>query len=1105
MKMKLFRFLKRSKNKIRLKHKLSVSQENGTIFIQGAFSKEFYCAKELWVKVRETGEMHQAAEIKPNPSFAFGISLDELLSHLSEEEQAALDLFIKVSVRVDSLEKELDQDAAEIAVRDGVEYAEYLIRLGRFQHTSIKYPAPYRTDDNKTVHLFVTKKGNVSILLNQEPAPSIRSQIEKISYEQNKMIVEGRVFSRNSRITHGEAFIKGRKTNLELYGQARFTLDDEGTAKKYGLNRYTYRVELDMEKLHDARPAEDDIYDYYFDLNLHDQLEVKRARIGRPTGRVKLFLKETFLRKGSEAYVINPYFTFKAKNLSIEVYGFPVDTFNYLRKMRRFAPLYRMFNKSKEVWLIGERSYKAQDTGYHFFKYVRENYPDKKAYYVIEKESPEAGNVEPLGNVLYFKSKEHIKNTVIASKVISSHHPDYLYPVRTRKFKRNVKALKIFLQHGVMGTKNMLANYGKKASGFDTDLFLVSSEFEKDMIISDFGYDEDQVYVTGLSRFDSLFKEDVEIKRQLLIIPTWRDWITSDEVFIESEYFERYRDLIHHPKLHAMAKERNLEIVFCLHPNMQNFTSYFKDAPVRVISQGEVDVQHLIKESAMMITDYSSVAFDFSFLHKPVLYYQFDRDRFIGKRRSHLDLDNDLPGYITDNLEDLLNEADVYSSQDFVMPELYKARANKFIKHRDQHSSERIYEVAEHAVLQRSFFQKVAQTEYYQLFFRQFRKSKRYFPTMKLLYKIMMKTVKVDKNLILFESGVGKQYGDSPRNIYEEMLERKIDMKKVWVYGGMMPVRDRNTKKISRLSPQYYYYLAKAGYWVNNQNFPTYLDKRKETTYIQTWHGTPLKKMLFDIENIQGRDEGYLERVYHATQTWDYLVSPSPYASDAFRSAFRYDGEILETGYPRNDLFFKDDREARARSVAERLNIPEGKKVILYAPTFRDNQTSNKNKFVFDLQFDLERMKQALGDEYVLLLRMHVVISNSLKIPEEYRDFVMNVSKYPDIQELYLISDILMTDYSSVMFDFANTGRPILYYTYDIEDYRDNIRGFYIDFENEAPGPFMKTTEDIIEAVTNIEETTKAYSSKYHAFRQKYCGLEDGKATARIVDRFFGN
>src|SRR5699024_280699 len=141
--------------------------------------------------------------------------------------------------------------------------------------------------------------------------------------------------------------------------------------------------------------------------------------------------------------------------------------------------------------------------------------------------------------------------------------------------------------------------------------------------------------------------------------------------------------------------------------------------------------------------------------------------------------------------------------------------------------------------------------------------------------------------------------------------------------------------------------------------------------------------------------------------------------------------------------------------VKNTLKLPKDKKVILYAPTFRDDQASNKNKFLFDVQMDLEKMKEQLGDDYIVLLRMHIVISNKLKIDETLRDFVKNVSGYPDIQELLLLADILITDYSSVMFDFANTGKPMLFYTYDLENYRDNVRGFYMDFETEAPGPLV--------------------------------------------------
>ncbi|SNS79601.1 CDP-glycerol glycerophosphotransferase [Bacillus sp. OK838] len=1092
--------------KIKLKQVLSIVQEENTLFIKGQFSKEHYCAKELWLYSRgNEDQKFKIAESVVSHKFEFEINLIDLIRKLEDEPHSVYDCYIKVSVPVENLSKKsilnIEHKAEYVEVCEQVNI-EYPIRLGRFQETYTNNLGFYTYEDKQSI-FSITNKGNLSLYINKTPEISIKSQIEKITNKSKTMHISGQIFTKNSKIIKGESLVKGRQSDKEYQANISFIHNKEMNIKKYGLNRYIYDMNLDLEQLVSV-DLEDDVYDIYMKLYLHDQEEPKMIRVGRPTTRTKIFTKKTDVISDNGVAIVNPYYTFKAANLSLEVFTFPTETYRYLKRMMGWRRFLGLFKKKKDVWIIGERTYKAQDTGYHFFKYMRENHPEKEVYYVIEESSVEAKNVEPFGNILYFKSKEHIKKTMESTRIISSHHPDYLYPLRTSEFKNRVKGVKVFLQHGVMGTKNMVANYGKKAtSGFSTDVFLVSSDFEKDMIVTDFGYNEKEVFTTGLSRFDSLFKDDVLIKRQLLIIPTWRDWITSDEIFLESEYFERYQKLVNHPVLHDLSKNNGFEIIFCLHPNMQKFTSYFKDAPVRVISQGEVDVQRLIKESAIMITDYSSVAFDFSFLHKPVIYYQFDRNRFIGKRPSHLDLDNDLPGEIVDELDELLGVLAEYAKSDFVMKKKYMDKADRFIKYRDVHSNSRIFEVIQHAEKDPNSLSKLYNHPVVKLFVNRFRKSKKYFPVMKNVYKIMSRLIPVDRNLILFESGIGKQFADSPKYIYEELVKRDNNYKKVWVYNGNLPIKGKNTKLVKRLSPEYYYYLAKAGYWINNQNFPTYLSKRKETTYIQTWHGTPLKKMLFDIENIQGRDDGYLNRVHGATRTWDYLISPSPYASKAFRSAFKYEGEILETGYPRNDLFYREDASMTAKSVIEKLKIPAGKKVILYAPTFRDNQTSKNNKFIFELKFDLERMKEALGNEYVLLLRMHVVISNNLSIPSEFEDFVINVSNYSDIQELYLISDILITDYSSVMFDFANTARPILYYTYDMEDYRDNIRGFYMDFEKEAPGPFLKTTEEIIETIGDIDEINKLYKKRYSLFREKYCGIEDGKATQRIVDKFF--
>ncbi|MGG4178485.1 CDP-glycerol glycerophosphotransferase family protein [Virgibacillus pantothenticus] len=1101
-------WFKRNKNKKnKIKQNLNVIQSDNELKISGFFDKEQYFTNELWLFSRSKEERYKIAKINPSTNFNYVVSLDKLVKLLEGNEEEVYDWYFKVRIPYSHLKQsKKESDDVKIIDEKGHLIAEYFIRCGRFQNTTIEGLDFYKVENNNFVLNYITKKGNLSLVVNNIPDSPTRLQIDKVGKRFNKFTLEGKIYTRNSLINKGEIILKGRESGVELSSNSLdFIYLEKEVKKRYGLNRYIYKAEINFQDITNDSFLKEDIYDLFLKLDIHDNFEPKYVRVGRPTFRAQIFLKDIYVHNKAQAAVVNPYYTFKRNNLSFEVYNFPIETYNYMKKIMRWAWLIRLlYSKKEKTWIVGERMYKAQDTGFAFFKYMRENHPNERVYYVIDSDSPERKNVEPYGNVVDFKSKRHILLTVIADKIISSHHPDYLYPLRTKKFKNKVKATKVFLQHGIMGTKNMVSNYGKQSPGFDTDLFMVSSDFEKEMIVNDFGYEPENVFVTGLSRFDTLFQNDVEIKNnQILIIPTWRDWIATEEDFLNSEYYLRYKSLINSPDFLQIAKKYNLEIIFCLHPNMQSFSSYFKNNSVRVINQGEVDVQFLIKQSALMITDYSSVAFDFSFLGKPILYYQFDRSRFIGNRPSHLDLNNDLPGEIIYKEDQLINNLNKYAKDNFKMKLPYRERAKKFIKYKDMLNSDRIYTVIKNNKVKKHFWEKPKLKLFNQAVFNKFRKSKLYFPTMKTFYKIGLKVIPVDDKLILFESGIGKQFGDSPKNIYEEILNQNLNFKKVWVYNKSYRFSDVNTKRVKRLSPQYYYYLLRSKYWVNNQNFPSYISKRPETIYLQTWHGTPLKKMLFDLEEVHGRAEDYLERVGNAVKYWDYLISPSRYATTAFRSAFNYKNEIIELGYPRNDIFYQDKKKEVANKVLNRLNIDKGKKVILYAPTFRDDQTSKKNKFSFDVNMDLHQMKERLSEDYIILLRMHVVVSNKLQLDEELTDFVQNVSSYPDIQELLLITDILITDYSSVMFDFANTGKPMLFFTYDLTNYRDNIRGFYFDFEKEAPGPLVFNTEEIVENVLNIEGVIDEYKEKYSSFYNKFCPLEDGNAAKRVVEYVF--
>ncbi|QQZ10350.1 CDP-glycerol glycerophosphotransferase family protein [Heyndrickxia vini] len=533
-------------------------------------------------------------------------------------------------------------------------------------------------------------------------------QINKVGSKRNNLFLVGNLLTSHSVHSTSNVILKGRNSLKEM--KIPVSLTSKKASANERLNTYIFRANIPFKSNDTEDLLEEDLYDLF--LEITDRFQEKNLiRIGKPNFRAKYFAKELYVANQNDAIVINPYYTFKRYNLSIEVHRFPKDTFDYMKRLLFWAWILRPFHRKKDIWLVGERPYKAQDTGYHFFKYMRTQHPEKNVFYVIDKNSPEMKNIEELGNVLTFKSKEHIWHTIMSTRIISSHHPDYLYPTRTKKFKNTVRATKVFLQHGIMGTKNMIENYGKGIYGFDTDLFLVSSDFEKNMIINDFGYSANHVFITGLSRFDELFKKDTTVKRQLLIIPTWRDWISSKSNFLDTEYYKKYDELIFNDNLHRIAKKYQLNIVFCLHPNMQKYTPYFKNAPVKVISQGEVNVQTLLKESAIMITDYSSVAFDFSFLSKPIIYYQFDRDKFIGKRPSHIDLDKDLPGDIVFELESLFAHLDMYGQNNFQIKQENMIKSNKFLKYQDLHSNKRIFNVINHNYIRHTWFTNLLQNQ----------------------------------------------------------------------------------------------------------------------------------------------------------------------------------------------------------------------------------------------------------------------------------------------------------------------------------------------------------------------------------------------------------
>lgn len=358
------------------------------------------------------------------------------------------------------------------------------------------------------------------------------------------------------------------------------------------------------------------------------------------------------------------------------------------------------------------------------------------------------------------------------------------------------------------------------------------------------------------------------------------------------------------------------------------------------------------------------------------------------------------------------------------------------------------------------------------------------------------------EDTIFFESWKGRQYSDNPRAIYEELVRRGDPRRLVWAVEHLGVEVPDGAERVIVGGRDYYRHLARAKWLISNDAMPPHYVKRGGTRYAQTWHGTPLKRIGFDIENLQMSNKNYLVQFAKEVLKWDVLVSPNRFSTEILGRAFHFDGEVLETGYPRNDIFHQQvERAERAAVTRRRLGLPEGKRVILYAPTWRDNDFDANGRYLFTMKLDLELMHKAFGEDSVLLIRGHQLVASAID-DSMFEGFVRNASLYPDISDLYLLADVLITDYSSVMFDFVNTGRPMLFYTWDLEAYRDDLRGFYFDFEAEAPGPLLKDTAELINALDSIQEVSEAFAGRYAAFRERFAALEDGNASGRFIDRF---
>ena len=387
------------------------------------------------------------------------------------------------------------------------------------------------------------------------------------------------------------------------------------------------------------------------------------------------------------------------------------DTAAVRRREILASILYRLLGRSlrkKQLYIVYEKFCRtAQDNGYYFFRYCMNELQKQdrsRFYYVIDKRCPDYEKLKDYdSNVIHFMSLKHMLYAMAAKLCISTDSAEHLYVWQPRPgfvIRKIGKKDVLFLQHGVLGLKRVEHLYGK--NGFHpVRYFIVSSEYEKEIVVQNYSYPPEDVAVTGLARWDVLQNQEDPEDRFILINPTWRIWLedVTDEEFAASEYFQRYAAFLQDPRLIAFLEERGLRAVMYLHPKFASYIESFRrQLPDRItcVPFGEKPLNDLLMRCTMLITDYSSVCWDMLYQGKPVLFYEFDTDAYLKKHGSYIDLKTELPGPRAETADEVFHYMKDLADLGFQTPDIYRDRIDKFFAYKDQENCKRIYEFLTH-------------------------------------------------------------------------------------------------------------------------------------------------------------------------------------------------------------------------------------------------------------------------------------------------------------------------------------------------------------------------------------------------------------------------
>lgn len=547
---------------------------------------------------------------------------------------------------------------------------------------------------NDCYYIYIDKHDKLSLVYKTKPSVFnfYKKDCEFVETNKNKEFIYQftcKYFKPSTVNTH----IKKRNKDFEVVFKANHFNVIEKENNEY---QVTVINVIEGKELEELVSNAQDITNYNVEAyDLHFSYEIEEMPISNYAPRIK-GNSSNILDENDEIWgvfddinmmLLKIYFTDHG-NLSCRLFLVPKLTYSYYLKMKQINV--QTQQKSKPTIICCEYPEKAQDNGYVFFKYLIKNYADNfNIYYLISDNSKDIKNLNGYErNLIQYKSVEHIKLFEKADLIIHSHTPNYALPFFTNFLENKVKEKnKLFLQHGVIASKDVSHIYGRKPTNEFTNLFVVSSEREKKEVFEKYNYPLEDIILTGLPRFDTIMENKGlkdTVKNSVLIMPTWRKGLDqySEKAFKETDFYKIYASLIHNKDLIDLITRFDYTVKLYLHKNLQKFSYLFEGKFINVMFEGEKTVSELLKESSLLITDYSSVGFDFALMEKKVLYY---RPPELISEEMIEENNNVLPGNIIDNEKKLIE-----NMNSFDMDKIYKNKLKDIYKYNDSNACNRI-------------------------------------------------------------------------------------------------------------------------------------------------------------------------------------------------------------------------------------------------------------------------------------------------------------------------------------------------------------------------------------------------------------------------------